>query len=26
VSGLRDGKGNELLFFDIPLEKYVSGK
>lgn len=26
VSGLRDGKGNELLFFDIPLDKYLSGK
>ena len=24
VSGIRDGKGQELLFFDIPLEKYLS--
>ncbi len=26
VSGLRDGNGNELLFFDIPMEKYLTGK
>ena len=24
VTGIRDGKGQELLFFDIPLEKYLS--
>jgi len=24
VSGIRDSKGQELLFFDIPLEKYLS--
>ena len=25
VSGLRDGNGNELLFFDIPMDKYLTG-
>ncbi len=24
ISGLLDGKGSELMFFDIPLEKYLS--
>jgi hypothetical protein len=24
VSGIRDSKGQELMFFDIPLEKYLS--
>jgi hypothetical protein len=26
VSGLRDGHGSELLFFDIPMEKYLNYK
>lgn len=26
VTGVRDGSGNELLFFDIPLDKYLAAK
>lgn len=26
ISGLRDSNGSELLFFDIPMEKYLTGK
>ena len=26
ITGVRDGNGNELMFFDIPLEKYLSYK
>jgi hypothetical protein len=24
VTGVTDGKGNELMFFEIPLEKYLN--
>jgi hypothetical protein len=24
VTGVRDGGGNELMFFDIPLDKYLA--
>jgi hypothetical protein len=24
VTGLHDSKGNELMYFEIPLEKYLS--
>jgi len=24
VTGIRDAKGNELMFFEIPLDKYLS--
>jgi hypothetical protein len=24
LMGLRDGKGNDLMYFDIPMEKYLS--
>ena len=24
VTGVRDGNGSELMFFDIPLEKYLT--
>jgi hypothetical protein len=26
VTGVRDGGGNELMFFDIPLDKYLAAK
>jgi len=26
VTGIRDGGGNELMFFDIPLDKYLAAK
>ena len=26
ITGVRDGNGNELMFFDIPLEKYLTYK
>ena len=25
LTGLRDAKGNDLMYFEIPMEKYLSG-
>jgi len=24
VTGVRDSKGNELMYFEVPMEKYLS--